>query len=178
MSFPIPPQPDPAGPGARAVPQDVTTAFQLWCGVLALAVVTTVLGVVDLWQSRDVLVDTMLEVSGDAAADGITAEQLEDMMPMAFGLTVVVGVLIVGVLFLVVRQMRNGKNWARMTLTLIGVFMSLTTLPTVFGVGVGTGATGWLVGALGIVQIVATVGAIVLMHRRESNRYFLRLPAN
>lgn len=178
MSFPLPPQPDPAGPGERSVPQDVTTAFQLWCGVLALAAVTTILGVVDLWQSRDTLVDTMLEVSGDATAETLTAEQIESMLPGLLGVTAVVGLLIVGVLFLVVRQMRKGKNWARMTLTLIGVFMSLTTLPTVFGVGVGTGATGWLTGALGIVQVVATVGAIVLMHRRESNRYFLRLPSS
>ncbi len=93
-------------------------------------------------------------------------------------LTVVFGLAIVGLLYLAVRKMCKGKNWARMALTMIGVFMTLSTLPTVFGVGVGGGGSGLALGVISIVQAVLTVGAIVLMHRRESNAYFLRLPEN
>lgn len=177
MSFPVPP-PMSAGPAQRPVPADVTTAYQLWCGVLSLAVVTLVASLVDMVVRRTDLVDLMVEMAQDPAFEGVTTEQLESAVPVLVGLTAALGLALIGILYLVVRQLRRAKNWARMLLTLLGVFMSLSTLPTVFGVGVGGGTVGWILGFVGIVQAVLTVGAIVLMHRKESNEFFLRLPGN
>lgn len=118
----------------------------------------------------------MTTMAADQAVEGVSTEQLESAVPVLVALTAGIGLVIVGLLYLVVRQLLKAKNWARMLLTLLGVFMSLSTLPTVFGVGVGEGGTGWILGVVGILQAVATVGAIVLMHRRDANRFFLRLP--
>ncbi|MGU3584807.1 hypothetical protein ACLBYD_16705 [Rhodococcus sp. C26F] len=175
MSFPAPP----VGPGPaanRPVPGDVTTAHQLWCGVLALAVVSLAASLADLLSRREELLDLMTTMAADQAVEGVTTEQLESAVPVLVALTAGIGLVIVGLLYLVVRQLLKAKNWARMLLTLLGVFMSLSTLPTVFGVGVGEGGAGWILGVVGILQAVATVGAIVLMHRRDANRFFLRLP--
>ncbi|NLU64628.1 hypothetical protein HCA61_20505 [Rhodococcus sp. HNM0563] len=149
----------------------------MWCGVLLLTVVTLLFGAFDLWNGRTELVDMMVEMTADTGTEELSRSDLDAAIPMVVVLTVVFGLAIVGLLYLVVRQMSKGKNWARMALTLIGVFMTLSTLPTVFGVGVG-GGSGLALGVISIVQAVLTVGAIVLMHRRESNAYFLRLPEN
>lgn len=176
MSFPVPPPPASQPIADRPVPADVTTAYQLWCGVLVLAVVNLIASVIGMWNGRAALVDLMVEMSSDPALEGLTREQLDSAVPAVIGFTAIGGLAIVGLLYLVVRQLRRAKNWARMALTLIGVFMTLSTLPTVFGVGVGGGTAGWALGIIGILQAVLTVGAIVLMHRRESNLYFLRMP--
>lgn len=176
MSFPLPPV-DPASSSQdRPVPADVTTAYQLWCGVLLLAVVSLVASLVGMWGGRDEILDMMITMAQDDAVEGITTQQLESALPVVVGLTGVLGLAIVGLLYLVARQLLRGRNWARMLLTLLGVFMTLSTLPTVFGVGVGEGPAAWIVGPVGILQAVATVGAIVLMHRRDANGFFLRLP--
>ncbi len=177
MSFPVPP-PMSVRPSQRPVPTDITTAYQLWCGVLGLAVVTLVASLADMVSRRTELVDLMVEMAQDPAFEGVSTEQLESAVPLLVGLTAALGLAVIGLLYLVVRQIRRAKNWARMLLTLLGVFMSLSTLPTVFGVGVGGGTVGWILGFVGIVQAVLTVGAIVLMHRKESNLFFLRLPEN
>jgi hypothetical protein len=176
MSFPLPPTPGPSTPVDRPTPQDIVTAYQLWCGVLLLTVVTLLFGAFDLWSGRSELVDMMVEMTADTGTQEISRSDLDAAIPMVVILTVVFGIAIVGLLYLAVRKMCKGKNWARMALTMIGVFMTLSTLPTVFGVGAGTGGSGLALGIISIVQAVLTVGAIVLMHRRESNAYFLRLP--
>lgn len=176
MSFPVPPQPDPRSDADRPVPQDVTTAFQLWCGVLVLAAVSLVLSLVDVWGQRAVLLDLFVEMSDDPAMEGITEADLEGVLPVVLGFTAVLGLAVLGLLYFFARRMRSGKNWARMVLTLIGVFMTLTTLPTVFGLGAEQGVLGMAGSIVSILQAVATVGAIVLLHRRDSNLYFLRLP--
>ncbi len=42
--------------------------------------------------------------------------------------------------------MRKGKNWARMLLTMAGVFTVFSALPTVFGAGQGSGTAALLMG--------------------------------
>ena len=163
----------------RPMPVDVGTAYQLWCGVLILGIVSTVTSLAVMWRDRqafvDQLMDQMPEMSGSEA---MTRDDWLALIPFGLGAAAVGSFVILGLLYLVVRQMRRGKNWARMLLTLVGVFMTLSTVPTLFGVGAGAGVEGWVLGIVGILQAVLTVGAIVLMHRRESNLYFLRIPNN
>ncbi len=76
MSFPAPP----VGPGPaanRPVPGDVTTAHQLWCGVLALAVVSLAASLADLLSRREELLDLMTTMAAEQAIEGVTTEQLE-----------------------------------------------------------------------------------------------------
>ncbi len=65
MSFPLPPTPDRSAPVDRPTPQDIVTAYQLWCGVLLLTVVTLLFGAFDLWNGRSELVDMMTEMTAD-----------------------------------------------------------------------------------------------------------------
>ncbi|MFZ2527694.1 MAG: hypothetical protein WAX14_08585 [Rhodococcus sp. (in: high G+C Gram-positive bacteria)] len=161
------------------MPVDVGTAYQLWCGVLIFGVVSTITSAVVMWRERHAFVDQMLaQMPAMSEADTPTRDQMLMLLPFGLGIAAVGGLVILGLLYLVVRQILRGKNWARMLLTLLGVFMTLSTVPTLFGVGAGTGAESWVLGIVGILQSVLTVGAIVLMHRRESNLYFLRIPNN
>ncbi len=68
--------------------------------------------------------------------------------------------------------MRKGKNWARMLLTMAGVFTVFSALPTGSAPGRASGTAALLMGGRGNLQAVAAIGAIVLMHRKESNAYF------
>lgn len=161
------------------MPVDVGTAYQLWCGVLIFGVVSMITSAIVMWRERYVFVDQVLaQMSAMPEADTPTRDQILMLLPVGLGIAVVGGLVVLGLFYLIVRQILRGKNWARMLLTLVGVFLTLSTVPTLFGVGVGTGAESWVLGIVGILQAVLTVGAIVLMHRRESNLYFLRIPNN
>ncbi len=178
MPMPTPPH-GPDGGGPRPMPVDVGTAYQLWCGVLILGIVSTVTSLALMWRDRQAFVDLMMDqMSTMSGSEALTRDEVLALIPFGLGVAAVGSCVILGLLYLVVRQIRRGKNWARMLLTLVGVFMTLSTVPTLFGVGTGTGAESWVLGIVGILQAVLTVGAIVLMHRRESNLYFLRIPKN
>ena len=69
--------------------------------------------------------------------------------------------------------MRTGKRWARMLLTVIGSFTVFTTLVDLFAIASSAGAMNIVMSVLGIGQGVLAAGASYLMHRRESNEYFL-----
>jgi hypothetical protein len=50
------------------------------------------------------------------------------------------------------------------------------TVPVLFGIGSDGSGTALALGGVQILQAVVAVGAVVLMHRKDSNSYFLRLP--
>ena len=72
--------------------------------------------------------------------------------------------------------MSRGKNWARMLLTFCGVFMLVSAIPVIFGLGGDGGAATLLFGGAEILQAVAAVGAIVMMHRKSPIRTFFVSP--
>lgn len=164
------------GPG-RPVPVDVQTAFQLWWGVAGLGVVYLFGALAMVYADRDAYTDQLLK---DFAAQNVevalTRSTAEQLLLVGLGITALLGFAVTALFLLFVYRMRRGRNWARMVLTMIGIFLLFSAIPTIFGFGAAGGGAAVVVGVAGIVQAVLAVGAIVLMHRRESNRYFLRLP--
>ncbi|MGE2768203.1 hypothetical protein ACQGAO_05990 [Rhodococcus sp. 1.20] len=156
-------------------PTDVVTAIQLWWAVTALGLVQGGAMIWMLLGQKSMFVDEMLR--NQAAVDaGLTRSDVEGMFPLVIVFSAVLVVIVTAVFLLFVRAMSRGRNWARMLLTFCGVFMLVSAIPVIFGLGGDGGAATLLFGGAEILQAVAAVGAIVMMHRKESNPYFLRSP--
>lgn len=172
--YPMPP----AQQEKRPVPADVVTAFQLWFVVAALGVVYLAAALFFVHSDRSSFVDQLMDEFAKQNIDPLpTRTEVDQLLTLGLVATGVILTLVLGGLtILFAFKMRKGKNWARMLLTMAGVFTVFSAIPTLFGAGAGSGTAALLMGGAGILQAVAAIGAIVLMHRKESNAYFLNLP--
>ncbi|MFD4294356.1 hypothetical protein ACFWPA_07060 [Rhodococcus sp. NPDC058505] len=152
---------------------DVVTAFQLLCAVAALGVLNMIASLCAVYADRETYVDQLLrDVAAQDASVQIGRDTADSLMIVGLGLTGLIGLGITALYLLFVFKMRAGRNWARMLVTMAGVLMVFMAIPVLFGLG-GGGAAVMIAGGAGILQAVLVVGAIVLMHRADSNRYFL-----
>lgn len=167
------PQP-PAPPEPQPTPVDVVTAFQLLCAVAVLGVVNMIATLVAVFADRESFVDQLLkEVAAQDPAVQVGRDTAETVVVLGLGVTAMIGLCVTALYLLFVFKMRAGRNWARMLVTMIGSLMVVFALPSLFGLAGGGGGAAMVSGAAGILQAVLSVGAIVLLHRAESNRYFL-----
>ncbi|MDI9897675.1 hypothetical protein QM797_23390 [Rhodococcus sp. IEGM 1381] len=161
-------------PTPRPAPVDVETARHLWWGVALIGALSALYSVWTLFGAREEFAQSLLDelAAQDAAAD-MTVESTQSMVTVMLVVTIFV-VLGFGALFLFwVKRMRAGKMWARMLLTVIGSFIVFTTILDLFAMASTAGAMNIVMGVLSIGQGVVAAGAIYLMHRRESNEYFV-----
>src|SRR3546814_18948845 len=98
------------------------------------------------------------------------------MFPLVIVFSAVLVVIVTAVFLLFVRAMSRGRNWARMLLTFCGVFMLVSAIPVIFGLGGDGGEATLLFGGVEILKAVAAVVAIVVMNRKESNPSFISFP--
>lgn len=154
-------QPAPAGPA----PQEVETAFKCWLTIVVLSVIGGVLNfalsgplAAQIAKQQPALSRTSAEAAASAA--------------LVIGLVIAVVFIVLYVLFAF--KMRAGRNWARITLTVLGGISVLLTL-----IGIGTilalfsaGVVGILGGLLSFVQVLLILAAIYFMFRPASNAYF------
>jgi Mn2+/Fe2+ NRAMP family transporter len=158
----------------RQPPVDVLTAFQLLCGVAALGVVNLLASLAAVYGDRATYVDQLTrDLRAQDPTLDVSASTVEALVLVGLGLSALVGLGITGLYLLFVFKMRSGRNWARMLVTMAGVLTVFVAVPTLFGLGAGGGAAVMISGGAGILQAVLSVGAVVLMHRADSNRYFL-----
>ncbi|MGF0312872.1 hypothetical protein [Rhodococcus sp. IEGM1428] len=161
-------------PTPRPAPVDVETARHLWWGVALIGALSALYSVWTLFGAREEFAQSLLDelAAQDAAAD-MTVESTQSMVTVMLVVTIFV-VIGFGALFLFwVKRMRAGKMWARMLLTVIGSFIVFTTMLDLFAMASTAGAMNIVMGVIGIGQGVLAAGAIYLMHRRESNEYFV-----
>lgn len=172
----MPTNPAPLGQGTRPQPPtDVVTAVQLWWAVAVLGLLQGGAMIWLLLGQKSTFVDEMMR--NPAAADaGLARSDVEGMFPLVIVFAVILIVIVTAVFLLLVRFMSRGKNFARMLLTFGGVFMVVSAIPVVFGMGADGSGAMLLFGGAEILQAVAAVAAIVMMHRKDSNPYFLRFP--
>jgi hypothetical protein len=157
----------------QAVPVDVVTAFQLLCGVAVLGIVNMIATLVAVYADRATFVDQLLaDIAVQDPSLEVGRDTVETVVIAGLGVTALLGLGVTALYLLFVFKMRAGRNWARMLVTMIGALMVVFALPSLFGL-VGGGGAAIVSGAAGILQAVLSVGAIVLLHRAESNRYFL-----
>lgn len=137
---------EPSGPPQR--PEDVDTGFWLW--VLALPMMVT-------GQLVDLLVtDRSQQLPGPA---------------VAFSVVVVVVIAAVALTFMIL--MRHGYRWARTVLTGGGVAAVVYAVTNLFGVERPTAAAVTFA-VTAIIGVVATIGGVYLLHRKDANGYFTR----
>lgn len=140
-----------AGP-AVARPKPVDNSFVLWLIGAGLYLVFVILGTAT-GSTREGLERSFGRPPTDAEVN--TAK--------IFGL--VIGLAMIGLFVLFAFMMRAGRNWARITLTVLG---GISIVLNLFGIR----SAGALNLIITLVLVVLVAAAIYLMYRPESNNYF------
>lgn len=176
MSMPAYPNPDSgaAGPAPIAPPAGVILAFQLFLAVAAISIISVIL----TFMSLPAVYESAL-VQARATSPELTPEQLEiaaSVGRVAVIIGAVIVLAIIGLLVLFTFKMRAGRNWARITLTVVGGIAVLMTLYTLVGIGaaVAAGGLAFASSVLSLLSGLLTVAAIVMMFRSDANPYFNR----
>jgi len=161
----------------RPVPEDVGTAYQLWWAVVALSLAQVLVALAGVLLDRDAYIDQLArDLSARDPSLTATRSTIELVLYGGIAVGVAIGVALGALTLLMAVQMRRGKAWARTVLTMAGTFLVLLAVPSLFGLGETTGAASMISGGLAILAAVAAVGAIVMMHRRASNEFFVTRP--
>lgn len=127
-------------------------------------------------------VDAIYDASVQEQAEelGIPADQIGNVPDLGgagaatVGVGVFIGLIIFAAWIACVFLMRNGANWARIVLAVlggIGVLLGLIGLLTI-GALFSAGFLGVLQALLGLAQLGLTVAAIVFMFKPDANAYF------
>jgi hypothetical protein len=158
MGFPMPPL-APVLPQELAPPRPATITAAMWVWIAGAVLSVAVFPVL-------FLTNTEYFVAGDTTVDRTAAEFGVWAMALMFGFAMLVAAAPY-VAFAVV--LRNGQNWARILLTILGALGILVMIAiTVFGLG----AQVWQPGvAIGIVVIGLIVAAVVLQFLPASNKF-------
>lgn len=176
MSMPAYPSPDTGavGPAPVARPASVNLAFQALIAVSVLSIIGVALSLLSLPAAFETAMQ-----QARASSPDLTPEQAQFVgSATRIGLIIVavIVVVVVGLLVLFTFKMRAGRNWARITLTVVGgigvVFygFSLIGISAAIAAGgltlVGTGVT--------ILTVLLLIAAIVFMFRADANPFFNR----
>jgi hypothetical protein len=138
-------------------PGAVTASYVIWLigAILSLigAVFAVVIGIIAL--------------TGGAVLGGIAGAAVGSVI-----LIFAIFVFVVAIIELViVTRMRDGRNWARVTLTVLGILSLLGTISPWFS-GDATSSSPW-----NLVSVVIVLLAIILMYVPAANAYFRRSAA-
>lgn len=175
MNLPPPVYPYVGGPESQPppIPVDLDTARTLWRCVVGLNVVSVGFAVADGVGQRHELAQQMLKQLQQSKQPGLTftQSQVEVYVWIGLVLAAVFGVAVSVLIFFTANWMRQGKHWARVLLTVLGSFQVVSALAA-FGGAHGSGLTVVMDG-LGLLQAVLAGGAMFLMYRPDSMKYFL-----
>lgn len=157
----MPPPGEQHMPVAQQRPNSVELSFQLWMANVILGVLGAIL--------TFVLLDDIIEQAADEV--GVSAEAAKDAAQPVVMTGLVIGLLLLAGIAALAFQMRNGKNWARITLTVFGAIVLILAL-----VGMGdqfaVEGLGVLLGIIAVIRLLLVVGAVVLMYTKDSNPFF------
>lgn len=166
-SFDAPPPPRPA-------PVDVETARHLWWGVAGLGFISLVLTLFAVSGERSAFAQQLVDdVRAQDASLALTLETAESYLTGALVMMLVLGAGFTALFVYWVEKMRHRRLWARTLLTMIGTVTVMMALPQLFAFGVDGGTVSVVAGVAAILQGVLAAGAVYLMHRKESNSYFM-----
>ncbi|KAA5833324.1 hypothetical protein ABT337_19950 [Saccharopolyspora hirsuta] len=155
-------EPDSAARPAR--PGTIDGAF--WAGVASVVVGFAILATSFLAVS-DAELQVVVE---EAAAQGqqLTPEQARAVYSGVMVLVAAVVVVIAALWIMFLVFLRNGRNWARVVITVVGAAWILLTMPSLAGTTVGGVGTA----LLALVQVLAVAATLVLAYLAPSNQYF------
>jgi Ca2+/H+ antiporter len=147
------PEPQPQQPA----PNPVQTAVKLMYAGAALSLIGLILGLA-----------TVGSLKGDIekANRKLTPTQVHSAEVVSIVLVIVVGVIAIGLWLWMARASLKGRNWARITGTVLFAIFTLLLLTTLRRPG---DAIGLVFSAL---EWLAGLGAVILLWRRESGEFF------
>jgi hypothetical protein len=138
-------------PRQHEAPEEVKQSYIVWLVAIGLALVSLIISVISSAQ-----------VSAGAAVA-----------------TAIVGLILYGVWYLFVMKMRDGQQWARITLLVIGILAFIIFLiGAVASAGLAAAGVGLAGGVnvasivVGVLEWITVAGAMVLMFRPNANAYF------
>lgn len=158
----MPPPREQYVPVEQQRPQSVETSFKLWLVNIGLGVLAAILTFV-------VLDDLIEQAAGEV---GVSVEAAQDAARPAVTLGVVIRLAVLAGITALVFQMRNAKNWARITLTVLAgltLLLSLINIGDIFAI---ESAMGTVLGLIGILQLLTIVAAVVFMYFKDANAFF------
>lgn len=169
---PGPPYPGPSPQQPKPpIPVDLDTVRTLWQCAAVVGMISLCCGLIGM--DRAAMARKLLdEFNRKYPAAQITLGEANTYVWVELGLAALVGAGLWALALFFVRRMRQGRNWARLLLTLVGMFQVVTGIVTLLGVGALHGKLELVSGGLGILQAVVAGGAIYLMHRPDVNKYF------
>jgi len=143
-----------------APPTSVQTAVRLMYAGAVISAISFILGLATLGSLKRTI---------EKQHPSYTAAHVNTLVDSAVVAIVVVGIIGVGLWLWMARMNLKGRNWARITgtvlfgfntLDLLGAFRSASSVSAVFAIVI------WLVG----------LGAVIMLWRRESTAYFKHEP--
>ncbi|MFC8179846.1 MULTISPECIES: hypothetical protein [Nocardiaceae] len=175
VGFDATPPQQPERPAARSsAPLDIETSRHLWWGVTALGLISLILTLMMVNSDRTPFAQQLVDdVARQDPSLPLTLESAESYLTGALVLMAVIGIAFAGLFLYWVNKMRLGRLWARTVLTVIGTVTVVLAVPQLFAFGVDGGAMQILMSVAGILQGVLAGGAVYLMHRKDSQAYFL-----
>ncbi len=157
-------------PATPTPPTQVTAAFGIYLLTALISLISVVLTLnSDVWEQA-------IRESGATAQD-LNGVSVDTLVSVAKGITVAVGMIFLALYLFFAFKMRAGRNWARITLTVLSALSilsvtstgSVTVADRTYSSSLST-TTGWIGAAL-------AVAAIVLMFMAPSNEYFRTVKA-
>ncbi|ROP39731.1 hypothetical protein [Saccharothrix texasensis] len=144
-----------AGHGAQrpavAEPKEVRVSFFLWLAGAILLVVSSVL----VLTQREAALE---EARKAPPTPGITVEQLESTVTAILVVVVIIGIVLAALMVLFALKARAGRNWARITLTVLGAAVFIYHL-----IGFSL---------VGLVIVLVVAAAVVTLYLPASKAYF------
>ncbi|WP_072690728.1 hypothetical protein [Rhodococcus marinonascens] len=174
-NLPYPP-PIPEPKPERPVPVDVGTAAQLLWVVAGLGLIQALVAMTAILGEKSTFADQLLNEPAITSSEiDLSRDTAENLLFVAIGFLGLFILMFTALFLLIVYFMRKGRNWARKLLTIGCATIVALTVMAVSTTESGGGAE-LALGGVQILQAVVAVGAVVLMHRKDSAAYFLRLP--
>jgi hypothetical protein len=152
----------PAGP--VALPKSLDLSVKLWIVAAALSLIGSILTIVN----TNALVDEYaVRLGVDTTAATASAPGIG---------SVIFQIILIGVWLFFVFKMREGQNWARIVLTVIGGISVLLGVIALFALGVlfAIGGLGVIEALFSLAGLVTVAAAIFFQFKADANPYFVR----
>jgi hypothetical protein len=149
-------------------PEEINQSYRLWLVAIGLAVIGLIIAVIHVATFT-------VPASGSEFPDSSTVRAIGVGTAVV---SLIVSLILYGVWYLFVHKMRDGRQWARITLLVIGILAFIRFLASLAargalgaaGMGVGGGDIGSII--VGVLEWIAVIVAVIMMFRPNSNAYF------
>ncbi|WP_282779812.1 MULTISPECIES: hypothetical protein [unclassified Nocardia] len=150
-------------------PRPVRNAYYLMLAGAVLTVLSTLIGFLQLPSLREEMAET---------TEGVfTQSELDTLVAVSFGVGVVFSLISVGLWVWMAFANRAGKNWARVTATVLFGLYTASMLFAVIGIFMPEARTTVVSTVFSVVLWCVGLAAVILLWNKQSTAYFRPAPA-